>query len=72
MMKPVEEMFALCRALKAAGFELQAQRIIQAADAFEAALHSDVPESWTSGHQSFEVEMAAGAAMLKRHGEGRA
>jgi hypothetical protein len=35
MMKPVEEMFALCRALKAAGFELQADRIIRAADAFE-------------------------------------
>ena len=72
MMKPVEEMFALCRALRAAGFELQAQRIISAADAFEAALHTSVPESWTAGHKPFEAELAAGAAILKRHGGGRA
>jgi hypothetical protein len=72
MMKPVEEMFALCRALKAAGFELQADRIIRAADAFEASLRTDVPESWMANHAAFDAELAAGAAILKRHGGGRA
>ena len=65
-MNPIEKMFVLCRELRAAGFELLAQRIILAADAFEAALHTSVPEAWTAGQELFEAEMAAGAAILKR------
>ena len=65
-MNPIEKMFEVCRALRAAGFELQAERIIAAADAFEAALGSSVPASWKAGQQLFEEEMAAGAAILKR------
>jgi hypothetical protein len=66
MMQNVAQVFELCWGLRAVGFEEQARKIIEAAEALQASLRVNAAHLSMGQYEVFRAEEAVGVVMLAR------